>query len=117
MLVIFYSLDTYFFSLRFWFGYILIFILLRGILVIFTYVIRLIPNENFEYLSFILVFRTFLFLFLDTGYINIDEQRVMGPLLWEGIMGVYIIFLGRFLLRVIVMVIFLRNPLMGALRL
>lgn len=116
-LVIFYSLDIYLFSLRFWFGYILILILLSGVLVIFTYIIRLIPNENFEYLGFIIIFRVFLFLFLDEGYTNIDEQRIMGSLLWGGIIGGYIIFLGVFLFRIIVIVIFLRNPLVGALRL
>lgn len=117
MLVIFYSLNIYFFSLRFWFGYILILIILSGVLVIFTYVIRLLPNENFEFIRFLMIFSFFLFLFFDERYLNLDEQRIIGSLLWEGMIGGYIIFLGIFLLRIMVIVIFLRNPLVGALRL
>lgn len=114
--VIFYALRIYYYSLSFWFGYILILIILSGVLVIFTYVVRLIPNERFEYLRFITMFGILFFIFTDRRFIAMSNQRIIRVLLWEGIISGYLIFLAIFLLRIIIIVIFLRNPEVGALR-
>lgn len=114
--VILYSLDIYYESMRFWFGYILILIVLRGVLVVFTYVISLIPNESFEYFSIFFIFLFFLFFFASKKFMIIDNQSLLRILLWEGLIRGYLLYLGVFLLRIIIIVIFLRRVIEGALR-
>jgi len=114
--VLLYSLDIYYESISFWFGYILILIVLRGILVIFTYVIRLVPNERFEFFSILVIFLRFIFFIINKKFIIVRNQSLLRILLWEGVIRGYIIYLGIFLFRIIVIVIFLRRVEDGALR-
>lgn len=116
IIVLLYSLDIYYESIRFWFGYILILIVLRGVLVIFTYVIRLIPNESFEFFSFLIMGLRLLILFIRKSFIILDNQRLFRILLWEGFIRGFIIYLGILLLIIIIIVIFLRRMTEGALR-
>lgn len=115
--VLLYSLDIYYESMRFWFGYILMLIVLRGILVVFTYIIRLVPNERFEYFSILIIFFVVVFFFINGKFIIIDNQRLLSVLLWEGLIRGYILYLGGFLLRIMVIVIFLSRVVDGAFRL
>jgi len=114
--VLLYSLGIYYESIRFWFGYILMLIVLRGVLVIFTYVVSLIPNERFEFLSILVLFVSIFFFFIYKRFIILDNQSLLRVLLWEGLMSGYLIFLGVFLLGIIIIVIFLRRIVDGALR-
>lgn len=118
ILVTLYSLFIYWEIIRFWYGYILILVFLRGVLVIFSYVIRLIPNERFEFLRLVILIIIFLSLFLREYYsLNKIDFSFVSLFLWEGILLGYIIYLVIFLLSIIVIVIYVRCPQVGALRL
>jgi hypothetical protein len=116
VVVVVYALEIYFMLLRFWFGYILILILLRGVLVVFTYVVSLVPNERFEYFSFLMILVGILFFIGETRYKVLSSQSLVTTLLWGGVMGGYILYLAIFLLRVIVIVVFVSSPSEGPLR-
>lgn len=116
IIVLLYALDIYYESIRFWFGYILIFIVLRGVIVIFTYVIRLIPNESFEFFSFLVMGLSLFLLFIRKSFIILENQSLFRVLLWEGLIRGFILYLGILLLAIIIIVIFLRRVTDGALR-
>lgn len=118
IIVVILSLFSYFEINRFWFGYILILTLLRGVLVIFSYVVRLIPNEKFEFLRLVFLVLGFIYLFIEDYliFIKVDNSFIC-LLLWEGMLLGYMVYLVIFLLRVIIITIFVRYPQFGALRL
>lgn len=118
ILVLTYSLIIYREVRRFWFGYLLLLILLRGVLVVFSYVVSLIPNERFEFFSLITFLLIFLYLFVQEYIFSIKiDDSLICLLLWEGLILGYIIYLVTFLLTLIIIVIFVSLPQIGALRL
>lgn len=116
IIVILYSYILYCVIGGYWFGYVLILVILRGVLVLFTYMVRLIPNERFENYNLIYVFLFLLTLIvLGTWYFkfNIDYTRLY---LWESYFGIFNLFIVRFLLRIILIVVWLRYMGYGAVR-
>lgn len=118
LLVIIYSFFVYYEWIRFWFGYILILVILSGVLVVFTYVVRLIPNERFEFLRLVyLVFMIIWIIMIEINYIIMIEINFISNLLWDRIFRNLNLYLVIFLLRIIIIVIYVRIPNEGALRL
>lgn len=99
----------------YWFRYLLLLVILSGVLVVFTYIVSLIPNESFEVYMIVIVF-FFIFFFIkyyDLYNVNIGFISVN---LWERYLGMFRLFLIRFLLVVIFLVVILRNINIGSVR-
>lgn len=119
ILTLLYSLLVYYFIKRYWYAYMLVLVIIRGVLVLFSYFIRLISNVKFELLSFVYIriFLFFVFLFkINKDVFFIDDFSFISFKFWERIIGLYNIYLVLFLLIIIVMVVWLRNLNIGAVR-
>lgn len=107
ILTFLYSLYYYLYIGRFWYRYILLLIMLRGVLVIFTYIVRIIPNERFEIIRLfyggILVF----FLMAMEGHFFIFKDLYIGVVLWQFRIFWVNLFLILFLLVVIIIVVWI----------
>lgn len=104
--------------LRFWVGFLLSIVILRGILVIFSYMLRLIPNIFFENsrIVFPLVFLIIAGYFLPGEFINLDARGFTSKI-WMTEFNLLTFYLVFFLLLLIVIVLFLRIMDKGSLRL
>nr|AIT76181.1 NADH dehydrogenase subunit 6 [Pirata subpiraticus] len=99
----------------YWFSYLLLLVMLSGVLVVFTYMVSLIPNESFEVYMMVVVF-FFMFFFMKSyseysvnmGFVSIN--------LWESYLGMFSLFLISFLLVVMFLVVMLSNMNMGSVR-
>ena len=114
-----YSIFVYYRIGRYWYRYILVLVIIRGVLVLFTYIARLIPNERFEYISLVYV-SLFLYtvILLRIKYIVLyySDIRKIVLKIWIILLGTYNLYLVIFLLLVIVIVVWLRNFDAGAVR-
>lgn len=119
VITIIYSIYIYYGIGRYWYRYILVLVMIRGILVLFTYIARLIPNERFEYMRLIYI-RLFIYIILliklkyKISYFG--DRRFMVLKLWEISVGLYNLYIVLFLLIIIVIVVWLRNFDCGAVR-
>lgn len=116
IIVLFYSYLIYNIIERYWFSYALVIVMLRGVLVIFTYIVRLIPNERFE--SYNLIFVIFL-IFLFFGffiYKYVFDLSYNSLSLWGSRISLFNIFVVSFLLRIILIVVWIRYLSKGAVR-
>lgn len=112
-----YSYYVYMVMGGYWFRYALMLVMLRGVLVLFSYIVRLSPNERFESYNLVMLFFVLIFLIVkgwiyygnDIGYISL--------LLWSSYVSIYTIFIIVFLFRVILIVVWLRWKFEGAVRL
>lgn len=117
LLVVIYSLNIYWISNRFWFGYILILVILSGVLVIFSYVLSLCPNERFEFFSLVFLISIFIwYFFVEEKFNVIRDFSFLSNFLWEGVNRIFNIYLVFFLLGVIIIVVYVSCPKIGALR-
>lgn len=92
----------------FWFRYILLIVMLTGVLVVFTYIVTLIPNETFEVYGLVFLFILVgLFIVVWINYYN-DSLELVSIGLWSTYLSFFRLFLVRFLLGVILMVVSLR---------
>lgn len=107
---IFISRGTY------WFGYLLLIVILRGVLVVFTYMVTLIPNESFEIYHLIIVFLLILILVVKLDFSFFFEMRFLTLNLWISYLGVFNLFLITFLLVIILLVVLLRGINLGSFR-
>lgn len=101
----------------YWFRYALIIVILRGVLVVFTYIVRLIPNESFE--NYNLVYLVSFILFMVGGfYVWLYECKygVVSLSLWRSFFRIFNIFIVGLLLRIMLVVVWLRYIGCGALR-
>lgn len=116
IIVLFYSYLIYNIIERYWFSYALVIVILRGVLVIFTYIVRLIPNERFE--NYNLIFVIFL-IFLFFGffiYKYVFDLSYNSLSLWGSRISLFNIFVVSFLLRIILIVVWIRYLSKGAVR-
>lgn len=102
---------------RFWFRYALVIIILSGVFVIFVYISRLVPNEEFEIYTLI-YFVVFVFIFFvgEQDYFRMEIYENISLELWNSYIGGWIIFMGIILFVVILIVIWIRCKNVGALR-
>lgn len=114
-----YSIFLYYSIGRYWYRYMLILVIIRGVLVLFTYIARLIPNERFEYIGLMYV-RLFIYLIIiaimNYNMINYSDIRIILLKIWGILLGVYNLYLVLILLIVIVIVVWLRRVDDGAVR-
>lgn len=114
-----YSIFIYIRIRRYWYRYILILVILRGVLVLFRYIASLIPNEKFEYIKLLYV-RVFIYLILIIGFNQISiywgDTRLLLFKMWNILINLYNLYLVLFLIRIIIMVVWLRNCDSGAIR-
>lgn len=116
IIVLIYSYLIYNVIEGYWFRYALVIVILRGVLVIFTYIISLIPNERFE--RYNLVFVIFL-IFIFFGYFIYKyffNKNYISLILWNFRLRIFNIFVVRFLLRIILIVVWIRSLNKGAVR-
>lgn len=99
----------------YWFRYLLLLVIIRGVLVVFTYILRLIPNESFEVYIMVLIFFIMFFFLKYWGVYNVNIGFVSVNL-WETYLGIFSLFLIGFLLVVIFLVVILRNINIGSVR-
>lgn len=117
LLVIIYSYFIYIYIGIYWFGYALVIVILRGVLVVFTYIVSLIPNENFE--RYNIVYILILIILMMGGYKvwKYDIKWIFISLeLWNSCISIINIFIVRFLLIIILMVVWLSYIGYGAIR-
>lgn len=70
-----YSLKIYFMLGTFWYRIILILVMIRGIMVVFSYIARIVPNEKFKMNFWILVI-----LFMSLFFIKDEVENEEGSL-------------------------------------
>lgn len=101
----------------FWFRYVLLMVMIRGVLVIFTYIVSLVPNESFEiYGLVILFFLIRVFIITLSNFYNIENFEYITINLWITYIRFLRLFLVGFLLGIILLVVILGHINNGALR-
>lgn len=100
----------------YWFRYVLLMVILRGVLVVFTYIVTIIPNESFEIYNLVVVFFLIvLFLVELLGSYELDYSLITANL-WVSYLGIMTLFLVGFLLIIMLLVVSLRYVSSGAFR-
>nr|QNV12127.1 NADH dehydrogenase subunit 6 [Amaurobius fenestralis] len=102
-----YSLYIYMSMGSFWFSYLLLLVMLSGVLVVFTYMVSLFPNESFEMYNLLIIMMMCVFSLywiydmfgMDYSYISLN--------MWFFYMGIFSVCLVSFLLMVMVMVVWM----------
>nr|AUJ21375.1 NADH dehydrogenase subunit 6 [Tetragnatha versicolor] len=117
ILVLMIFLYLYFSMMSFWVGYLLVLVMLSGILVIFSYMLSLVPNLSFEEFSLLMP----LVLFVFAGY-SIMEKFYGGDIslytysIWVKNLSLMTFYLASLLLLLMVVVLFLSIMNKGSLR-
>lgn len=117
LIVLIYSYIVYIIIGGYWFRYALVIVILRGVLVVFTYIVSLVPNERFENYNLIYLVRIILVL-VGRFYVWIYNFKfsIISLKLWRRFFGIFNIFIIRFLLIIILIVVWFRYIGCGALR-
>lgn len=117
LVVLIYSYIIYIIIRGYWFRYALVIVILRGVLVVFTYMVRLIPNERFENYNLLYMMGIIMFL-IGNFYIWMYDVKIgmISLNLWRRFIGIFNIFIIRILLGIILVVVWLRYIGCGALR-
>lgn len=100
----------------FWFRYILLIVILRGVLVVFTYIVVLIPNESFEVYNLIILFSFIVLVIVEFIDNYILDYGIIRINVWVTYLGIITLFITGFLLIVILLVVSLSYINDGALR-
>nr|YP_010904385.1 NADH dehydrogenase subunit 6 [Heteropoda venatoria]WCS92213.1 NADH dehydrogenase subunit 6 [Heteropoda venatoria] len=116
VIVFLYSLYVWSFMGSYWFSYVLIMVMLSGVLVVFTYMVSLIPNEVFETYNLVFLVMFMLMMvggfysmyFLDKGFVSFN--------LWISYLGMFSLYLVIYLLGIMIMVVWISNLNEGAVR-
>jgi len=100
----------------YWYSYALVLVMLRGVIVVFMYISRLIPNERFEIYNLIFL-GIFLWLFVLKYEFNYGyDMRILRFNLWFSCVGMLRLFLVVFLFGIILIVVWIRCFNKGAVR-
>nr|YP_010611003.1 NADH dehydrogenase subunit 6 [Lycosa grahami]WAQ70325.1 NADH dehydrogenase subunit 6 [Lycosa grahami] len=115
IITLFYSFFIFKMIGSYWFSYLLLLVMLSGVLVVFTYMVSLIPNESFEIYGMLFMF---LFMFFFVKYYNLFEVNMgfVSMNLWESYLGMFSLFLVGFLLVIMFLVVLLSNMNFGSVR-
>nr|YP_010022218.1 NADH dehydrogenase subunit 6 [Oxyopes licenti]QOL12233.1 NADH dehydrogenase subunit 6 [Oxyopes licenti] len=89
----------------FWFSYMLLMVMLSGVLVIFTYMVSLVPNESFEVVNLVILLSFMVSMFLNWGLNFNNDMGIMSMDLWASYLGSFSLFLVIFLLAVMLLVV------------
>lgn len=117
LIVLLYSYIIYIIIGNYWFRYALVIVMLRGVLVVFTYIVRLIPNERFENYNLLYIIGVIIFL-VGRFYVWLYDIKmgVISLNLWRRFFSFFNIFIVVVLLGIILVVVWLRYIGFGALR-
>nr|YP_010460100.1 NADH dehydrogenase subunit 6 [Lycosa shansia]UUC05147.1 NADH dehydrogenase subunit 6 [Lycosa shansia] len=115
IITLFYSFFIFKMVGSYWFSYLLMLVMLSGVLVVFTYMISLIPNENFEFYGIMIMFMI-MFLFIKEYSMFKMNMGFVSLTLWESYLGVFSLFLISFLLIVMFLVVLLSSMNFGSIR-
>nr|QDP17875.1 NADH dehydrogenase subunit 6 [Parachtes ignavus] len=101
-----------------WYGLVMVLVMLSGVLVVFTYMVSLIPNDSFELLNVLygLVFVMLAGLSFDVSMLFGCDISSLSLKLWEMDFMIYLMFGLSFLLFVMLFIIEIVGKFMGALR-
>lgn len=115
--VLIYSLYLYWNIRRFWFRYIILLVLIRGVLVVFTYIISVLPNESFEISRLLVLIFSLILIYNNNFYEEFIQDIRLGRIkIWEIKTIVLSLFLVVYLLFIIIIVVWLRVIERGAIR-
>nr|YP_010318771.1 NADH dehydrogenase subunit 6 [Asemonea sichuanensis]ULX45820.1 NADH dehydrogenase subunit 6 [Asemonea sichuanensis] len=116
MIVFMYSYMIYKVMGGYWFSYILLMVMLSGVMVIFTYMSSLYPNESFE--SYNLVY-VFMFMIFYTGmlilFYNINHSYISIGV-WSSWFSMFNLCLVIFLLSIMLIVVWMSYMGYGSVR-
>lgn len=115
IITILYSYIIYIIIEIYWFGYVLVIVILSGVLVVFTYMVRLSPNERFENYNLVILLLV-IFILIFRRYIYYDNMSYISLFLWISYVGLYNIYIVGFLLGVILIVVWIVGVKLGAVR-
>nr|QDP17888.1 NADH dehydrogenase subunit 6 [Parachtes teruelis] len=117
-IVVWYFYQNYVISSSVWFGLVMILVLISGVLILFTYMVSLTPNDSFEIssvwasllllLTMMVCKEKYLFYGFDISFLSLS--------LWEMDFMVYLLFGLGFLLLVMLFIIEVVMMSMGPLR-
>lgn len=115
--VLIYSIYILWIIRSFWFRYIFVLVIMRGVLVVFTYIISVLPNERFELSSLVLVVLGLVILYKYSKFEEFIREGGQGAIqIWWGVIIFVRIFLVIYLLVVIIIVVWIRILEKGAIR-
>lgn len=116
IIVLIYSYFVYISIAGYWFSYILVMVILRGVLVVFTYIASLIPNELFENYNILYMYIFFIGRILYYDYVLKRIHELVSLIIWMSWYGILNIFIVSFLFIIILIVVWLRYSNEGAIR-
>lgn len=100
----------------YWYRYILVLVIIRGVLMLFTYIVSLIPNESFEVIRLVNFVLLLIIMRVKIEVINIEDGGVFSIKIWGIVVGGINLYVVIYLLIIIVMVVWLRGAGIKALR-
>nr|YP_009072499.1 NADH dehydrogenase subunit 6 [Oxyopes sertatus]AIP86903.1 NADH dehydrogenase subunit 6 [Oxyopes sertatus] len=104
-ITLFYSYLIYKVIGTFWFSYMLLMVMLSGVLVIFTYMVSLVPNESFEVVNLVILLSFMISMFVKWGLDFGGDMGIMSMDLWISYLGGFSLFLVVFLLVIMLLVV------------
>nr|QNV12105.1 NADH dehydrogenase subunit 6 [Araneus quadratus] len=115
--VFLYSMYLYWSLSSFWFSYMMILVLMSGVLVVFTYMMSVLPNESFEISSLVLLILGVVMMYKSNFYTEFYQNISLGSMkIWEKMTMVLSMFLVIYLLFIMIMVVWLSVMERGAIR-
>nr|YP_009161629.1 NADH dehydrogenase subunit 6 [Cyclosa argenteoalba]AKN58358.1 NADH dehydrogenase subunit 6 [Cyclosa argenteoalba] len=116
-IILLYSLLMLWSLSSFWFSYMIILVLMSGVLVVFTYMMGVLPNESFEVSSLVMIVMG---LVLTYKYFEFDEfildESMSSMMIWEGTMFIMSLLLVVYLLGMMVIIVWMSMMEKGAIR-
>nr|YP_009680184.1 NADH dehydrogenase subunit 6 [Neoscona scylla]QDF64718.1 NADH dehydrogenase subunit 6 [Neoscona scylla] len=117
MIVLIYSMFLYWSLSSFWFSYMVILVLMSGVLVVFTYMMSVLPNESFEISSLMMLILGFVLMYKSSIYSEfIQDVGLSSMKIWTGVTMLMSLFLVMYLLFIMIMVVWVSMMELGAIR-
>nr|YP_009040719.1 NADH dehydrogenase subunit 6 [Argiope bruennichi]AIA77331.1 NADH dehydrogenase subunit 6 [Argiope bruennichi] len=115
--VLLYAMYLYWNLSSFWFSYMVILVLMSGVLVVFTYMMSVLPNESFEVSSLVMLVLGIIVLYKYSGYEDFIQNISISSMgIWGSVTLVSSMFLVIYLLAMMVMIVWLSMMEKGAIR-
>nr|QHH25571.1 NADH dehydrogenase subunit 6 [Argiope ocula] len=115
--VLLYAMFLYWNVGSFWFSYMIILVLMSGVLVVFTYMMSVLPNESFEVSSLVMLVLGIIMMYKYSGFEEFMSNISLGSMkIWGNLTLVWSMFLVLYLLVVMIMVVWVSMMEKGAVR-
>nr|QNV12099.1 NADH dehydrogenase subunit 6 [Argiope bruennichi] len=115
--ILLYAMYLYWNLSSFWFSYMVILVLMSGVLVVFTYMMSVLPNESFEVSSLVMLVLGIIVLYKYSGYEDFIQNISISSMgIWGSVTLVSSMFLVIYLLAMMVMIVWLSMMEKGAIR-